>query len=177
MHQAAAPTIPSSEQKSQVKNFICDEEPSKSAWRIWRNANQPRTGTLYEQMMTTKSEVKSFGRKLRAKQERMTLQARDDMLRSKDERRFNLRRKRMECKKLMVDGTPIIDDNGLLTCWRTHFATLAQSQTSESESGDVEGEVPQMEAMSHRFEDFLLDSPMTSEENEDPRRSGGADSL
>jgi hypothetical protein len=42
----------------------------------------------------------------------MTLQARDDMLRSKDERRFNLRRKRMECKKLVVDGTPITDDDG-----------------------------------------------------------------
>ena len=65
----------------------------------------------------------------------------------------------MECKKLPLDGTPITDDDGLLTCWRTHFATLAQSQTPESESG----EVAQMEtmSMSHGFEDFLLDSPMT----------------
>ena len=81
IHQAAAATIPPSGKKSQVKNFVRDEElkqkcqASKSAWRIWRNANRPRTGPLYEQMKTTKSEVKSFVRKLRAKQERMTLQA------------------------------------------------------------------------------------------------------
>ena len=40
-------------------------------------------------------------------------------------------------KKLVVDGTPITDDDGLLTCWRTNFETLAQSQTSKSESGVV----------------------------------------
>ena len=57
------------------------------------------------------------------------------------------------------------------------------SQTSESESGDVGSKVAQMEAMSHGFEDFLLDSPMTSEEIESAlrkmksRRSGGADGL
>ena len=111
----------------------------------------------------------------------MTLQAKDDMFRSKEERHFNLHRKRMECKKLVVDGTPITDDDGLLTRWRTHFATLAQSHTLESESGDVR--VAQMEAMSHGFEDFLLDSPVTSEEIESAlrkmktRRSGGADEL
>ena len=65
----------------------------------------------------------------------------------------------------MQKGTPITDDDGLLTCWKIHFATLAQSQTSESESGDVGSKVAQMEAMSG-FEDFLLDSPMTSEEIE-----------
>ena len=54
------------------KNFIRDEElkqkcqASKSAWKIWRNANRRRTGTLYEQMKTTKSEVISFVRKPRA---------------------------------------------------------------------------------------------------------------
>ena len=82
----------------------------------------------------------------------------------------------------MQKGTPITDDDGLLTCWKIHFATLAQSQTSESESGDVGSKVAQMEAMSG-FEDFLLDSPMTSEEIESALRkmktrgSGGPDGL
>ena len=113
----------------------------------------------------------------------MTLQARDDMFRSKDEQRFNLHRKKMESKKLVVDGNPITDNDGLLTCWKNHFEALARSQICESESGVVESEVTKMEALSHGFQDSLLDDPITSEEIEGAlrkmknRKSGGADGL
>ena len=80
LHQAAAATIPISRCKSRVKHFIHDEElkqkcqASKSAWKTWRDANRPRSGPLYQQMKTTKYEVKSHVRKCRAKQERKTIQ-------------------------------------------------------------------------------------------------------
>ena len=88
-------------------------------------------------MKTAKSEVKSNVRKLQAKQERLTLQARDDMFRTKDKQHFNLHKKRLERKKLVVDGTAITETVELRTCWKTYF-TLAQSQMSESESSSAE---------------------------------------
>ena len=96
LYNAAMATIPSCRRKSQIKNFIRDEElkqkchESKLAWKTRRNANRPRPGPLYEQMKTAKSEVKLCVIRLRAKQERMTLQARDNMFRFKDEWCFNL---------------------------------------------------------------------------------------
>ena len=62
-------------------------------------------------MKTTRNEVKLHVRKCRAKQERITIQARDDMFRTKDERRFNIHQWRTECRKFMVDGLPKAVDN------------------------------------------------------------------
>ena len=73
----------------------------------------------------------------------------------------------MECKKLVVDENLITDNDGLLTCWKNHFATLAQSQTCESDqSGVVESEVKMEASSSHGFENSLLNDPITSEEIE-----------
>ena len=96
-------------------------------------------------MKTTKNEVKSHVRKCRAKQERITIQARDDMFRTKDERHFNIYQQKTECRKLVVNGISIMDDDGLRTCWNNYFANLVQSQTSKSEQD--ESDMAHMEAV------------------------------
>ena len=136
-------------------------------------------------MKTARNEVKSHVRKCRAKQERITIQARDEMFRTKDERCFNTHQRKTECRKLVVNGVSITDDDGLRTCWKNCFANLAQSKTSKSESDmdQDENDMARMEAMSHGFEDFILDYPTSIEEVESAlkklktRRSGGADGL
>ena len=122
MPSAAAATIPSLKHEPKVKNYMCGKElkqkcqESKSAWSRWQNADQPRSSPLFQQMKTTRNEVKLHVRKYRAKQERITIQARDDMFRTKDEQQFNIHQRKTECRKLMVDGLPITDDDELWTC-------------------------------------------------------------
>ena len=59
LHQAASAAIPITGRKLHVKNFVQDQElkqkcqASKSAWRLWRNANRPRSGQIYQQMKST----------------------------------------------------------------------------------------------------------------------------
>ena len=54
------------------------------------------------------------------------------MFRTKDEQQFNIHQRKTECRKLMVDGLPIIDDDKLRTCWKNYFTKLAQIRTSPS---------------------------------------------
>ena len=97
-------------------------------------------------------------RKCRAKQEKKIIQARNDMFRTKYERPFNIHRRKIQCRKLVVNGISITDDDGLRKSWKDYFATLAQSQTSRSELNQDENDIAQMETMSHGFEDSIFDS-------------------
>ena len=100
--------------------------------------------------------------------ERITIQARDEMFKTKDERCFSIHQCKTECRKLVMNGVSITDDDGLRTSWKNYFANLAQSQASESESNQDldEDDIAQMEAMLHGFEDFIPDFPITVEEVE-----------
>lgn len=104
-------------------------------------------------MKTARSEVKLHVRKCRAKQERIAIQARDDMFITKNEQCFNTYRWKTECRKFMVNGISITDDDGL---WTYCFADLVQSQTSKSELDQDESDMTNIEATSHGFEDFIL---------------------
>ena len=102
LHQAAVATIPP--HKSKANNFIHDDEKcqmSKSAWRKWRDAGWPIIGPFHQQI---KNEVKSHVRKCRAKQEWITIQARDEMFKTKDEQCFSIHQWKTECSKLVVNG-------------------------------------------------------------------------
>ena len=170
LYQAASATIPFIRRKLHVKNFVQDQEPkqkcqtSKSAWRFWHNANRPKSGPIYQQMKTARNEVKAHVRKWRAQQERKTIQARDDMFRTKDERHFNTYRRNTECRRLIVNGTLVTDDDELSTCWMNYFANLAQSQNAKSGLNQEESNTANMEAMSYGFDDLVLDCRINTEE-------------
>ena len=66
------------------------------------------------------------------------------MFRTKDKRHFNLQRKRLQCKKLVVDESAITENVELLTCWKNYFTNLVQSQMSESESSSAKIDVTQL---------------------------------
>ena len=84
--------------------------------------------------MEMKSAKQEDVKKCRAKQERITIQARDDLFKNKDERHFNLHWQRTECSKLVVNGTPwLMGDDELRTCAKNYFANLAKCHTSVSE--------------------------------------------
>ena len=167
LHQAAAATIPASSHKSRIKNFIHDEklkqkcQASESAWRSWQNANRPRSGPLYEQMKTTKNEVKSHVRNV--EQNRTGKPFKPEMTcseaRMSDVSTYNDERSTV-CRKLVANGISITDDDRLRICWKNHFANLTQSQVSESESNQDESDVAHME------EDFIFDCPIDIEEIE-----------
>ena len=158
----------------QSKKLKCKN--SKSAWR---RAGRPRSGPAYQQMKVARNDVKTYVRSSRAKMERKVIQARDNMFRERDERRFDIYQKKTQCRKLVVDGNPIIDEAELLSCWKNHFSNLAHSQTREAktECDDY------MVAMSHGYEDFILDYDFTEDEIEyalkrlKSNKSGGADGL
>ena len=102
------------------------------------------------------------------------------MFRTKDEWRFNMYKRNTECRRLIVNGILVTDDDELHTCWMNYFA---QSQTSKSELDQNDSDTVNMEAMSHGFDDLILDCPINTEEIESAlrklktRRSGGADGL
>ena len=132
-------------------------------------------------MKDAKYEVKSYVRKCRARQERKVIQTRDEMLKNKDDRRFNIHRRRTHCRKLLVDGKSVTEEDKLLKCWKDYFTTLAQTQACTSDHHDLD--VSHMEAMSHGFDDLIVDTPFTVEEVKNAltklktKRSGGADGL
>ena len=103
------------------------------------------------------------------------------MFRTKDEGRFNMYRRNTEYKRLIVNGILVTYDDELRTCWMNYFANLAQSQTSKSELDQNDSDTVNMEAMSHGFDDLVLDCPINTEDIESAlrklktRRSGGAD--
>ena len=187
LHHAATETIPVIRNSTKVKNYIRDDElkqkcqRSKVAWRHWRNAGRPRSGPLYQNMKAAKYEVKLYVRKCRARQERKVIQTRDEMFKNKDDRRFNIHQKRSHCRKLIVDGKSVTEEDDLLKCWKDYFSNLAQTQAGNSDLSDLD--ISHMEAMSHGFEDLILDTPFTTEEVENAlrklktKRSGGADGL
>ena len=80
-------------------------------------------------MKDARNEVKSYVRKCRAKAERKLIQARDDMFKTKDERWFNIYQKKTQCRKPVVNGASITDEEELLECWENHFSDLVQTQT------------------------------------------------
>ena len=80
-------------------------------------------------MKDARNEVKSFVRKCRAKVERKLIQARDDMFKTKDEHWFNIYQKKTQCRKPVVNGASITDEEKLLECWKNHFSDLVQTQT------------------------------------------------
>lgn len=80
-------------------------------------------------MKTAKNEVKSHVRKFRAKQERIAIQARDTNFKTKDERHFNIHQRKTECRKLVVNGIAITDDDDLRTCWKNYFANLVHAES------------------------------------------------
>ena len=185
LHEAASASIPVFSRKKKANYFIHDEAlkqkcwDSKSAWQNWCEAGRPRSGSVYQQMKDTRNEVKSYVRKGRAKAERKLIQARDDMFKTKDERRFNIHQKKTHCRKLVVNGASITDEEELLECWKNHFSDLMQTQTLEiGDSG-----INKMEALSHGYEDFILDYDFTVDEIEcalkhlKSNKSGGADGL
>ena len=104
------------------------------------------------------------------------------MFKTKDEHRFsNIHRKRVQCKKLIVNGKPITDGKNLLECWEKHFTELSKSHISETLS---QGHgVNNMEALSYGYEDLILDHSFSVEEIEHAlkklksKRCGGADGL
>ena len=134
-------------------------------------------------MKTTKKEVKAHVVKARAKLERKVLQARDEMFRKRDDHRFSINRRRSECRKLMVDGVLVSDDDELRNCWKDHFSELSQSKIPVNVANKNESDLADMEALSHGFEDLILDYPTTSEEIERAlkrlklSKSAGADGL
>ena len=86
------------------------------------------------------------------------------------------------CHPLEISSACLESHNSAAQLYYASVTSLPrESLARETKSGDVESKVAQMEAMSHGFEDFLLDSPMTSEEIESAlrkmksRRSWGAD--
>ena len=128
LHEAASTSIPVFSRKKKVDYFIHDEslkqicQDSKSAWRSWCEAGRPRSGSVYQQQMKdARNEVKSYVRKCRAKAERKLIQAKDDMFKTKDERRFNIYQKKTQCGKLVVNGASITDEEELLECWKKSF--------------------------------------------------------
>ena len=137
---------------------------SKVAWRHWRNAGRPRSGPLYQNMKAAKYEVKLYVRKCRARQERKVIQTRDEMFKNKDDHRFNIHQKRSHCRKLIVDGKSVTEEDNLLKCWKDYFSNLAQTQAGNSDLSDLD--ISHIEAMSHWFEDLILDTPFTTEEVE-----------
>ena len=187
LHRAAIETIPAIRLNTKVKNYIRDDElkqkcqRSKTAWCLWRNAGRPRSGLLFQNMKDAKYEVKSYVRKCRARQERKVIQTSYEMFKNKDDRHFNKHRRRTHCRKLVVDGKSVTEEDKLLKCWKDYFITLAQTQACSSDHHDLD--VSHMEAMSHGFDDLILDTPFTVEEVENAltklktKRSGGADRL
>ena len=188
LHDAAKSSIPTYKHKKKNNPFIHDKVLkqkcliSKSAWSSWCLAGRPRSGVIFQQMKEAKLEVKSHVKKCRAKVERKVIQARDVMFKTKDEHQFsNIHRKRVQCKKLIVNGKPITDEKNLLECWEKHFTELSKSHISETLS---QGHgVKNMEALSYGYEDLILDHSFSVEEIEHAlkklksKRCGGADGL
>ena len=101
------------------------------------------------------------------------------MFKNKNERHFNIYHKTTQCRKLVVNGASITNKDEFLECWKTHFSGLVQTQTSETGGSNIIN----MEALSHGYEDFVLDCDFTVDEIEyalkhlKSNKSGGADGL
>ena len=50
------------------------------------------------------------------------------MFKNKDDRRFNIHQKRSHCRKLIVNGKSVTEEDDLLKCWKDYFSNLAQTQ-------------------------------------------------
>ncbi len=190
IHNAAASCIPAYRGKRRRKMFIHDESlavkcrKSKAAWKRWRNAGRPQSGLLYDSMKSSKRDVKQYVNICRVRDERTRIQQRDTMLKNKEAGFFRVPRKRVECQKLLVDGSPVTNQSDLLHAWCNHFTSLSQTHVDLYPSVlEVESKLPHFEALSQMNEDRILDVDVTLEEVEAAVRalksgkSGGADRL
>ena len=69
----------------------------------------------------------------------------------------------IQCRKLIINGASMTDEDVLLDCWKNHFSNLVQTQTSETNDSDI---INDMDAPSHENEDFILDHKFTADKIE-----------
>ena len=85
--------IPSKQKK---KPWFKDSEltnlskESKNAWRVWNGANRPTSGPIYDEMKTSKKNIRKRIRHLRATSVRKSIKHFDDLFRSRSHHRFKL---------------------------------------------------------------------------------------
>ena len=152
----------------------CDA--SQRAWKQWKINGRPRDGDIYK---ASTLDVKHYVNTQRASEERTKLQNGDQIFKDRDPALFNIPKRKIQCRKLNVNGRSISDETDCLNCWRDHFSKLAQHNEHRLADVDVDG----VYARSFRFEDQVFDIPFSIEEAEcavsmlKGGKSGGADVL
>ena len=89
------------------------------------------------------------------------------MFTHQDARRFKApQKKKSRCSKLIVGEEVVLDPEHLLDVWSNHFRTLAKSTMQEGTDNSEEwvGKTEELEALSHRNEEYLFDVPFISDE-------------
>ena len=173
MLQCALNSIPKVKPRTHEKRYINDStlktkcKASKCAWFRWKDAGKPRAGPLFQSMLSTKKNVKTYVRKCRAKVERARIQSRNQMFRERHPARFHCPRRNVSCQKLAVNGQIVTDKPTLLRCWKDHFESLSKSRTLSECSSTC---ISSLLAKSYSLRDEVLDTPLSIEEVENDVR-------
>ncbi len=179
--------LPTFKPKKRKSKFYHDDtlaqkcKRSKATWRAWRDEGRPRAGPLYDDLKQAKREIKSFLQQCKAKDDRKRIQQRDRMIQKAHPDRFHIPRKKIDCRKLRINGTTYTDTKDLLECWHDHFQALGQSSNIDDTNEILDSNLLFQSSFSNK--DNVLDDDLTLEEIERAVRSlkngksGGADGL
>ena len=123
-------TIPNSRPPNQGIHRIQDAHLSTVCWRSreafrqWKAAGCPRAGPAYEKRKQCKRDVSSHLAKGRARAQCISIQNRDEALRSRHPKRFKSHSQKTGGSSLIMNGCVVTDPQHVLHHWVDHFTTL-----------------------------------------------------
>ena len=104
----------------------------KSLSRVWKNSGRPLSRPIYDDRICKRA-VKFNLNTCRAREERKSIQRRDEMFESNHSRHFQSNyKKKVSYTKLLSDGKVISDPHELVAVWQSYFKTLATSKCSST---------------------------------------------
>ena len=139
---------------------------SRIARKVWREADSPSNGPLYDEKCHLRRAVRKRVRFCAAQAENRRIQRRDRLFSSGDKGHFRLpQRKKKVHTKLLSDGEIIEGTQSLLDAWSQHFEDLAKSRKDElPQLQSLESHVKHLTTLSLANEDSVLDVPFSTDE-------------
>ena len=172
--QAASTSIPRVNHRPRKKRFSNNPElkalsiKCKAAWKKWRDAGRPVSGSLFDEKRTLKKLTRKCADKCRAIHERHSWEKREKLFREKDPRRFKTPSNQPTLgDRLLLNGEITSDPHLVQTCWISHFRSLLESQaTSNPNVEKTCEEINNLASLSTLNNDDIVDDEFSVEEIE-----------
>ena len=189
--QAARQVLPTLSRKTKKKKWFKDQELSrlaarkKAAWDKWSSSGRAQVGPLYVAKIRSRTEFRKRMNICAANAERVKLQKIDQKFKQKRSDRFRTSKSTNHGSTLRLNGSITSDPPTILNAWEDHFKGISACPAQDHSPLLLEAgqQMVHLTHSSRENEDFVLDTPFTSEEidrvlhNLKPGKSAGHDQV